>query len=385
MELLNIKDDEYTEQTGGSNLNNINDIERKYKIFNYDIDLDKYKDKLYYYFKSIDQTGGKSNKFVKRLSKLNDLTNYEINNDRKVCEIHTSSNECNSNPHCRWVSGSCHIGLTTDMIVMFVNRISDELARNNLKAYEILRVGEYFVSDIVDRNRFTQTPGQKIVRASSSNIKRILQDLFGKDNIPNIGKKKSSKIDDIDHTELNIMHPMRDLVEYYIQRIIPNNMSILRAYSNGIYWIKNKYYDIESRNLGYYSHIQSDLANNFKALIIEWLNDSNKNNTIPKDIMTFLNEQKTSDDPVRDFIVKVSSDVVTTSNGIIELLVLSKIYDIPVIIRDDNNKIVHILENGEYVDINKNNKYDYSKCINLKYEYIGNSTIPDLVEVVYFK
>jgi len=389
MELLNIKDDEHdqSEQTGGTVTNN-----KRYDIFSYDDSLDKYKDEFYKYVQKVNQSGGKINRFVRRLSKLNDLTDYEINNDRKVCEIHSSANECNNNPHCRWANGSCYIGLTTDMIVMFVNRISDELAQNNLKAYEILRIGEYFVSDIVDRNRFTQTPGQKIIRASSSNIKRILQYLFGKDNIPNIGKKKSSKIEDVDHTELNINNPIRDLVEYYVQKIIPNNMSILRAYSNGLYWIKNKYYDSESRNLGYYSHIQSDLANNFKALIIEWLNDSNKNaksdlskSDIPKDIIDFLNEQKISDDPIRDFIVRLSNDVMTTSNGIIELLVLSKIYNIPVIIRNENNKIIHILDNGSYIKPNQNAKYDYSKCINLKYEYIGNSTVPDLIEVMYFK
>jgi len=99
---------------------------------------------------------------------------------------------------------------------------------------------------------------------------------------------------------------------------------------------------------------------------------------IPKDIIDFLNEQKISDDPIRDFIVRLS-------NGIIELLVLSKIYNIPVIIRNENNKIIHILDNGSYIKPNQNAKYDYSKCINLKYEYIGNSTVPDLIEVMYFK
>ena len=46
----------------------------------------------------------------------------------------------------------------------------------------------------------------------------------------------------------------------YSQNIISNNISIFRAFANGIYWLKHYYYEISSRNLGYYSEKQTDLA-----------------------------------------------------------------------------------------------------------------------------
>jgi hypothetical protein len=260
------------------------------------------------------------------------------------------------------------MGLTIDMIVMFVNRISEELAQNDLKAFEIMKIGDYFVSDIVDRNRFTFIPGQKIIRASSSNIKKILQDIFGHDNIQN---------------------PMIDLIDMLMQRIINNNITLFRAYANGYHWIKNNYYDNESRNIGYYSPLQSELANNFKASVIEWLNDANKVGNITEEMIDGMGIRISAKDPVGEFINKLSNEVGTTTDGITEFIVLSKINnDIPIIIRNDTNKIIHFFNDGNHYanpTTSVMSKVDPIKCINIKYEYIGNSTIPDIVDVIYYK
>ena len=112
------------------------------------------------------------------------------------------------------------------MIVMFVNRISGELVENSMHAYEILQIDEYYVSDIVDRNNFTYTPGQKIIRASSSNIRNILQEIFGTDNIPSIGKRKKNKITEYDYDELNNENAIIDMHDIFIQSIINNNTDI---------------------------------------------------------------------------------------------------------------------------------------------------------------
>ncbi|VBB18004.1 early transcription factor VETF large subunit [Yasminevirus sp. GU-2018] len=337
----------------------------------------------------VDQIGGKINKLVHRIGKLPSLVAYQVNNDRRVCEVHEDRSQCNNNPHCRWAHGNCYMGLTADMIVMFVNRISEELALNDMKAFEIMKVGDYFVSDIVDRNRFTYVPGQKIIRASSSNIRRTLQELFGRDNIPNIGKRKTQKATDVNYIELNLQNPVVDMIDVLIQKIIPNNITIFRAYANGYHWIKNNYYDSDSRNIGYYSPLQSDLANNFKALVIDWLSDPNKQAKISQEMINNMGVRKASADPVREFINRLSNDVVTTSNGITELMVVTKINnDIPVIIRNDTDKVIHIFDAGRHTE-NPDSatiaKYDPKKCVNLRYEYVGNSSVPDIIEVVYYK
>lgn len=338
---------------------------------------------------SLEQVGGKINKLVHKIAKLPNLTSYQINNDRHVCNVHENRDQCNANTNCRWAHGTCYMGLTTDMIVTFVNRISEELALNDLKAFEIMKIGDYFVSDIVDRNRFTHVPGQKIIRASSSNIKRTLQELFGRDNIPNIGKRKTQKSIDVNYLDLNIQNPMIDMIDTLIQKIIPNNITFFRAYANGYHWIKNNYYDNDSRNLGYYSPLQSDLANNFKALVIDWLSDPNKKNKITQDMIDNMGVRKASQDRVREFINRLSNDVVTTSNGITELSVLTKINsDIPIIIRNDTDTVIHILDAGKHYekpDLKQVKDYKMKDCINMKYEYVGNSSVPDIIEIIYYK
>lgn len=335
------------------------------------------------------QVGGKINKLVHKVGKLPNLVSYQINNDRRVCEVHEDRDQCNNNPHCRWAHGTCYMGLTADMIVMFVNRISEELALNDMKAFEVMKIGDYFVSDIVDRNKFTHVKGQKIIRASSSNIKRTLQELFGRDNIPNIGKRKTQKTAEVNYLDLNLQNPMMDMMDIYLQKIIPNNITVFRAYANGYHWLKNNYYDSDSRNIGYYSPLQSDLANNFKALVIDWLSDPNKKAKISKDMIDGMGIRRSSNDPVREFINRLSNDVMTTSNGITELMVLTKINnDIPVIIRNDTDKVIHIFDAGTHVenpDTTTVSTYDPFKCINLKFEYVGNSSVPDIVEVIYYK
>ena len=70
-------------------------------------------------------------------------------------------------------------------------------------------------------------------------------------------------------------------------------------------------------------------------------------------------------------------------------MVITKINnDIPVIIRNDIDKIIHIFDKGKHTE-NPNSatisKYDPKKCVNLRYEYVGNSSVPDAIGVIYYK
>jgi hypothetical protein len=333
--------------------------------------------------------GGKINKLIHRISKIPDVVGYQVNNDRKVCEIHNDRDQCNDNPHCRWAHGSCYMALTTDMIVAFVNRMSEELARNDMKANEIMKEEGYFVSDIVDRNKFTSQPGQKIIRASSTSIKRTLKELFGHDNIPNIGKRRAAKTTEVNYHDLNSKYPMLDMKTIFVQRVIENNISIFRAYANGYYWLINSYYDKDTRNLGYYNPLQSELANRFKAAVIDWLSDPNKQQKITDKMIDNMGSSTGSRNPVLEFVNKLSNDVMTINTGITELLVLSKInHTVPVVVRSDTYQVVHIFDNGKHIgsptDVELK-KYDFTQSINIKFEYIGNSTTPDFIDVIYHK
>ena len=145
-----------------------------------------------------------------------------------------------------------------------------------MKSKELLSIDNYFVSDIVDQNKFTTRKNQKIIKSDIINVNKILSEIFGEDNIPKIGKRKMSKIGKSINEE-NIENPLEKLGNMYIQNIIPNNNTIIRAFSNQYYWISNTLYDIDFRNLGYYNNLQTDLTNYFKSNIIDFLKDiSNK-------------------------------------------------------------------------------------------------------------
>uniref|UniRef100_A0A6C0EAQ0 Early transcription factor VETF large subunit n=1 Tax=viral metagenome TaxID=1070528 RepID=A0A6C0EAQ0_9ZZZZ len=332
------------------------------------------------------QQGGKYDKLIHVASKIPYLMNYKIKNDRDTCNVNKVADTCNLNHHCKWTNTGCYMSITREMIIKFVNKLSEELSENNLKAFEVMRIGNYFVSDIVDINKFTERKNQKLIRSSSNNIKKALTELFGKDNIPKIGRRKGAFKTESTTIQINMDNPLIDMKDHYIQPVIDNNMSLLRAYVNGYYWVKKTYNDVDSKNLGYYSPLQTDLANYFRGAIIDWLKVPTNEDFIEKELVKYMNLKKSSKDHIHDFIVRLSKESPSMTNCIVELFILSKVNSIPIVIYDDNMNIIHVFDDGfgnikdpKYSGKNRNN------FINLKFHFITNHKIPDIVQVVYFK
>lgn len=341
------------------------------------------------------QTGGKHDKLITLVSKLPPLANYQISNDRILCNTNESKDKCNANPHCHWTHTGCYMALIEEMAIYFVNKISEELAQNDLKAIEIMQVEGYFVSDIVDYTRFTERDGQRIIRSTSNTIKKVLNDTFGKDTSQvKIGRRKTVK-GEINYMQLNLDNPMVDLRTFYIQKVIEENLSMFRAYVNGFYWLKNKYNDVDRRNLGYYSLLQTELANYFRSLVIEWLNDTTNSENVLKELSDYLEIKKSSKEPVREFIHKLAKDVIVMTNCVVELFVLSKVNKIPIVVYNDQNEPVYIFDKGIIFDGNKTKKIpekamayvktENKNAINIKLSYMGKNIIPEKAEIMYFK
>lgn len=345
------------------------------------------------------QEGGKYDKLAHITNNMPNLNKYEIKNDRDVCRtLNFDKNLCLINPHCKLTRNGCYFSLTKKMVIIFVNKISEELSRNELKAFEIMRVGNYFVSDIVDYNRFNYKEGQKIVKSTSTTIKNVLNDLFGKANIPFIGKKKSNKLSDIDINEINELqtkYPLKEMKEHFEQEIISNNMTLLRSYVNAYYWLKNSYFDIETRNLGYYSTTQTDLSIYFRSIMIDWLKNPKNKDDIMNNLVKFIDTRHSNEVGIINNIIKSLNDVNQITNCIIELYILNKLENIPIIIFDDDDNIIYVFNNGglkysrkgkltpevEGIIENKNRK----NCISLRFNYITQKDIPDDINVLYWK
>lgn len=342
------------------------------------------------------QEGGKFDRLLIVSKTLPDLKNYIVNNDRSVCKVNDNKDKCNKNVHCKWTQNGCYMSLTQELIISFVNKISDELAQNELKALEILQVEGYFVSDIVDTNKFTERPGQKIVKSTSNTIKKVLNDVLGADTgTVKIGRRKTLKSVDVNYQQLNANNPMVDLKTFYTQRVLENNLSLFRAYVNGYFWLRKKYNDVDGRNIGYYSPPQTDLSHYYRSMVIDWLKDTQNEKTIQKHLVEFMDVKKNTKNPTNSFILKLAKDIHVLSNGIVELYVLSKLNKIPIVVYDDYNNPIYIFVKGlvynSFVDKSIPNEYvKYTKAeaknaINLRFLFVTNNKIPDDVEVIYFK
>lgn len=340
--------------------------------------------------------GGKHEKLAHIVTKEPDLTKYEVQNNRDLCRNYPEKESCDTNYHCRFYHDSCYLSLTKEMTIKFVNKVSEELASNGLKASEILQRGDYFVSDIVDYSRYTQREGQKIIRSTNVAIGKTLSDLFGKENIPKIGRRRALKQQVTDYQDLVTLNPIKNMGNFFVQKVIDNNLTLYRAYSNGYSWIKHKYYDLESRNLGYYSILQTDMANYFRSVVIDWLDDSHNRDEIINKLVPHI-EIEPEIDPVKQILRNITRDILTT-DGFVEYYVLSRMYAVPIVVTNDNNDVIYVFDNGllfdrfkdepQKLEDEKLSKYKNHKelrnMINVRFSLLSGSTLPIDIEVIYY-
>jgi len=348
------------------------------------------------------------NELVKIIKELPNLDYYKINNQRQICS-NLDENTCNINPHCNLdintkvsknkSKAKCMFTLPEKYLLEFIKKISIEICEQDIKEYELLKEKKYFVSDIVDYNNFTEKPGQKIIKSSNTNLNKILSDIFGKEHVPKIGRRHLSKKYEIDIQTLQLENPLKDIKDAYSQNIIPFNYSIIRAYSNGYYWIKHKMYTIDSRNLGYYSDLQNEIINLFRSLIIDWLNipdnleilislDINSKKLISNSILNIDLKNNSNDVNkliINKYIVKLMEKNTEDNLGLLELFILNNIHQIPIVIII--NGIPKYFINSEIKIIKTDN---YSKYLNSSNICIGvdldiQNRYPNTIESVYYK
>ena len=263
--------------------------------------------------------------------KTPDINNYIVKNDRKLCSRYNNKDKCSSNLNCRFVHDKCFIVMTDKILLTFVNKVSNELVNDNIKKMELLQIDNYFVSDIVDYSKFTRKNYERIIRSNSSKVNDILESIFGKMNIPVIGKKKGIKFK-VDYEKLSLDYPLKDVGKYYVQEIYQDNDTIFRGYVNGFYWNKYIKSDIDIKNLGYYNKIQTTLIRYFKSAVIDWVY-KNENMSKLINVVKKLNININVEAYLKKFIF---SDKLN-SPGIIELFILNDLYsDYSIFIYNEN-------------------------------------------------
>jgi hypothetical protein len=317
----------------------------------------------------------KGGTLIESMNELPDLKSYNINNIREQCNTNLTQDKCNNNKHCSWNNNICRLQLLDSMIIDFINRIIEEFLEDSIKFKEVIQENDYFVSDIVDYTYYTNRENQKIITTANFNAKKLVSSLFGKDKVPNIGKNSINLYNNDTNVELI------KLGKQYIQEIIPNNYTIIRAYINSYYWLKNQLYDISSRNLGYISYLQTVLTYIFKANIIDYITLNIKQ--LQKYITHYDSKSSILDNP----ITKLRKSIINT-NGKLELLVLSHLVPIPIIVYDNYSNVKYIFLQGE-IPVSSETLKNFitpnklTNSIVLKFNF-NNSDIPNNVFSLYY-
>lgn len=329
--------------------------------------------------KKLDGTRGSSKDMIEIIDKTPNLDIYKVKNIRDYCKVNRSKDKCNINLHCMWSNNTCKMQLKYDKAIEFVNKVIEEMILNNIQFKEIIQESNYFVSDIVDYNMYTSRPKQKIVKTSNLNIKKIMGELFGKEKIPIIGRKRISKKD-----EVNVEEDYPEMVEVgntMIQPIVGNMDSVIRAYVNSLYWINNKLYDKESRNLGYVSELQTQITYLLKAQIIDYIMKNKDNNKLMKDLKDFFKNER---DFFESSINKFRKTNINTT-GEVELTILSYVFDYPILVYNNYNQLINIFDKGS-TNVTKDTKKEYENMkdtILLKFDYEPGTDIPAKIHSVY--
>ena len=337
-------------------------------------------------FDELNQSGG-APKFIDVNNDKVDANKYTLNNNRELCSQLKNSKDCGKNIHCNW-NRHCMFSVTQLDLLKFLSRVSSELVHNEMKSKEILNIDEYYVLDVIDINNYTYRDGQKIIKSDNINIRKILGEMFGKSNIPTIGKRRLYKLNKTLYDDNNEF-PMEKIGQYHYQTIVSSN-PLFRAYSNGIYWQKNNMSDPIYRNLGYYSDLQTELSNTFKSYVYTWISTPK----LMKSLYNYIKDLIKIDYQTfyEEFRTKIFLNIDFYYMGIVDLLILNKQHDIPIVLTDYYDSIFLIIDNGikyNNLDASKSDmnvpQYNMEKCIKIKYKLtkLSINSVPEHVQSVY--
>lgn len=344
-------------------------------------------------------SGGKGDRsdliYIYPDNKKIDYLKYERQNQRRVAET-LNQDECESNFMTHYTN-ECHLGMKQDVLIDLINKVVEEMLQNDVKADEIFQRKGYGVSRVVDRTVFTEREGQTILRATNKQADRIFSDLFGEGNKPIVGRRR--RIDTaINAAALEEMHPLREIKHWFVQPIIDNNNTVYRAIANSLHWRINaqsglpihqhggkKTTRIEEKintqniyliNFGYYNQTQTQLANVYKAKVIDWLLIEKNANNIKK----MLNEYEHQ--TVDQFIHRVSTEITAASEFLVELHILSIVLNETINIFNENYRLIYYFNKGMKP---KEEAKGVRSAINLQYLYLSKNVYPDSINVIYPK
>ena len=251
----------------------------------------------------------------------------------------------------------------------FFEKITLELVNFTIFGKEILKVENYFVSDVIDTLNFTNRDTEYILPGEEINFRKLLNELYGDEQfILNIKKKNRNNNNLNENLIQNNMeeYKLKNFSKFYSQKILENQDSLYRAVINCYFFMINREItdiskiSIDALNLGFYSSLQSNLKDLLKSLVIKLLKQEYviNNYPLPSDI-----EIKKI---MIDDLIEIHKNVKSSKYWILELFCIHKIINMPIIVYDFNQNVILLFQNKEIFKNVTKLQLDVKSAINLQ-------------------
>lgn len=266
-----------------------------------------------------------------------DYTGYQVSNLRRLCYLNQDADSCGSNIHCTWTPEDwCTYCVPRELLVSWVNKATEELLQDGIRAAELLSRDGYTVPDIVSYHVLSEAPDERVVMLSNVKISQVLSELFGQEYLQRAGRRVRSYLTGVDYGELNATHPPVIYSRWLMQGIWTQDNTIFRAFANALYWQRHPDYPTAQRNLGYYSKIQTDLAHIYRSQTVAWLRQADREQWAPW-------SEYLGGVTLEEYLTELDRDGRGPGPGLLELGVLATVNRVQIHLYNDAYQLDHLI------------------------------------------
>lgn len=320
---------------------------------------------------------------------------FTINRKKNVYK--TNEGECTDKYHFKWVKNGCKLVINKKYIRYYVDKLIFELLHNEVSRKEILELDDFYISKVFDYNIFTIRDNEIILNSANPNWNTIVNKLFGDyESVINKVQREKEIYELYESQEMNSKYPLVYRKPFYLQKILPDDNTLYRAYANGIYWYMNIHEENDIKNLGYIHSMQTQLVNYFKGKVINFMVKNVDNENIWKEPFTKMEKvlskilDKSNYKNITNYKVEVENYVLILSKqtgqfsiGLLDLYVLYKLFKYPIYVYNKFYELIYVIDKNKII-ITDDYGGEKVKAIHLKMSFILNSEIPNNIDIMYY-
>lgn len=210
------------------------------------------------------------------IEKTIDWSNYRVVNQRVTC-FDLKKRACQGTTF-RFHRGACRLRVPRKLHDTFVEGIVQEIQKPGIRRDELYRHHYAFIEDIIDTNRYDECQdcllyqNNAYMQRGPMILRRLWEGINTQDYDYNVTDGTNIDLTKLDqYQEENRRNPVVLISNFLIQRIIPGNLSLFRAYANCFHWLNNPTEVNKSRNLGFVDYHQERLAIWFRGNVVQYL------------------------------------------------------------------------------------------------------------------